>query len=55
MMNRDDEPHRNGKPQSLEQPWWLGKAKRQHILLKFVVISVFIALLILGLVIAMQP
>jgi hypothetical protein len=48
-MNRDDQPHRNGKPQSLDQPWWLGKAKRQHILLKFVVICVVIALLILGL------
>jgi hypothetical protein len=28
-MNRDD------PPKSLDQPWWLGKAKRQHILLKF--------------------
>ena len=48
-MTRDDQPHRNGEP--LEQPWWLGKAKRQHILFKFVVICVFIALVILGLVI----
>jgi hypothetical protein len=48
-MNRDDQPHRNGKPQSLDQPWWLGKAKRQRILLKFVVICVVNALLILGL------
>jgi hypothetical protein len=42
---------RDGNPQSLDQPWWLGKAKRQHILLKFVVICVVIALLILGLAI----
>jgi len=27
-MNRDD------PPKSLDQPWWLGKAKRQHILLR---------------------
>jgi hypothetical protein len=45
MSDRDE------KPQSLDQPWWLGKAKRQHILLKFVVICVVIALLILGLAI----
>jgi hypothetical protein len=45
-MTRDDQPHR-----SLDQPWWLGKAKRQRILLKFVIICVVIALLILGLVI----
>jgi len=42
---------RDGKPQSLDQPWWLGKAKRQHILVKFVVICVVIALLILGIAI----
>jgi hypothetical protein len=45
MSDRDE------KPQSLDQPWWLGKAKRQHILLKFVVICVVIALLILGIAI----
>jgi hypothetical protein len=50
-MNRDDQPHRNGKPQSLEQPWWLGTAKRQHILLKFAIICIIVALLFLGLVI----
>jgi hypothetical protein len=50
-MNRNDQPHKNGKPQSLESPWWLGTAKRQHILLKFVIICVVIALLFLGVVI----
>jgi hypothetical protein len=50
-MNRDDQPDRNGKPRSVEPPWWLGTAKRQHILLKFVFICVLIALLILGVVI----
>jgi hypothetical protein len=49
-VNRDDQPYRNAKPQSLEQPWWLGMAKRQHILLKFVIICVVIALLILGVI-----
>jgi hypothetical protein len=39
----------NGKPQSLDQPWWLGKAKRQHVLVKFVVVCAVIAMLILGL------
>jgi hypothetical protein len=41
----------NGKPPSVEQPWWLGKAKRQHILIKFITICVVIALLIVGAVI----
>jgi hypothetical protein len=50
-MTRDDQPRRSVTPQSLDQPWWLGKAKRQHILLKFVVVCVVIALLILGLAI----
>jgi hypothetical protein len=50
-MNRDEQPHRNVTPRSLDQPWWLGKAKRQHILLKFVIVCVVIALLILGIVI----
>jgi len=37
------------------QSWWVGTAKRQHILLKFIVICLLIALLILGLVIAINP
>jgi hypothetical protein len=52
-MNRDDQSHR--KPHSLEQPWWFGKARRQHILLKFVIICIVIALLIVGgVIIAMR-
>jgi hypothetical protein len=35
----------NGKPPSREQPWWLGKAQRQHILIKFITICVVVALL----------
>ena len=37
------------------QPWWLGKAKRKHVLLKYLIICVVIALLILGVVIAVHP
>ena len=48
-MNRDQTP--SAKP---SQSWWVGTAKRQHILLKFIVICLFIALLILGLVIAIN-
>jgi len=40
---------RNGKPSSLETPYWFGKATRHHILLKFIVVCVVVALLILGL------
>ena len=35
-------------PSSAQQPWWLGKAQRQHILLKFIVICVIVALLFVG-------
>jgi hypothetical protein len=49
-MDRDHTP--SAKP---SQSWWVGTAKRQHILLKFIVICLFIALLILGLVIAINP
>jgi len=45
------------RPQDVKpsQSWWVGTAKRQHILLKFIVICLLIALLILGLVIAINP
>ena len=49
-MNRDDPT--NAKP---SQSWWVGKAKRQRILLKFIVICLVVALLILGVVIAINP
>ena len=49
-MNRDQVP--DAKP---SQSWWVGTAKRQHILLKFIVICLVVALLILGLVIAINP
>jgi hypothetical protein len=49
-MDRDHPT--NAKP---SQSWWVGTAKRQHILLKFIVICLVIALLILGLVIAINP
>jgi hypothetical protein len=35
----------NGKPTSMQQPWWLGRAQRQHILIKFITIGVVVALL----------
>jgi hypothetical protein len=36
------------KPSSVQQPWWLGKALRQHILVKFIIICVVVALLFVG-------
>jgi hypothetical protein len=36
------------KPSSVQQPWWLGKGLRQHILIKFITICVVIALLFVG-------
>jgi hypothetical protein len=36
------------KPPSLQQPWWLGKAHRHHILIKFTIICAVIALLLVG-------
>jgi hypothetical protein len=36
------------KPSSTQQPWWLGKAQRQHILIKFIAICVVVALLFVG-------
>jgi hypothetical protein len=26
----------NENPRSLQQPWWLGKAQRHHMLMKFI-------------------
>jgi len=39
------------QPSSTQPPWWLGKATRHHILLKFVLICLVVAVLFLGLVI----
>jgi hypothetical protein len=36
------------KPSSAQQPWWFGKAQRQHILIKFITICVVVALLFVG-------
>jgi hypothetical protein len=36
------------KPPSVQQPWWLGKAHRHHILIKFITVCVVIALLFVG-------
>ncbi len=33
---------------SAQQPWWLGKAHRQHNLLKVIIIRVVVALLFVG-------
>jgi hypothetical protein len=30
---------------TVQQPWWLGKAQRQHIVIKFIAICVVLALL----------
>ena len=35
-----EQPDGNGKPPSLQQPWWLGKAHRKHIALQFIIICV---------------
>jgi hypothetical protein len=42
------------QPSSVHEPWWVGKPKRHHILLKFIIICVVVAILILGLVIAVE-
>ena len=42
---------RENQPRSLQSPWWHGKAKRQQVLLKFIIICVVIALFFLGIVI----
>ena len=47
-MSLDDH---NGKPSSLQSPYWLGHAKRHHVLLKFIIICAVVALLALGLAI----
>jgi hypothetical protein len=36
------------RPSSAQQPWWLGKAHRHHILIKFVIICIVVALLFVG-------
>jgi hypothetical protein len=41
----------NGKPTSVQQPWWLGKAQRQHILIKFITVCVVVALLVVGVIV----
>jgi hypothetical protein len=44
------------QPGSLQPQRWLGKAKRHHILLKFIISCVVVALVFLGVVIfAVQP
>jgi len=43
------------QPSSREPPWWLGKAKRHHILLNFIIICAFIAgMLVLAVILATQ-
>jgi hypothetical protein len=42
---------RENQPRSLQSPWWLGQAKRHHVLLKFIIISVVVALLFLAIII----
>jgi hypothetical protein len=54
-MDRDHKTNGAQKPHSLEHPWWLGTAKRQHVLVKFLIVCIIIALLILGVVIAVHP
>ena len=44
-MDQDDQPS------SLQQPFWLGQAKRHRVLLKFITICVVVALLFLGVII----
>jgi hypothetical protein len=40
---------------SREPPWWVGKAKRHHILLNFIIICAFIAgMLVLAVILASQ-
>jgi hypothetical protein len=53
-MDRNDQ-HGNAKPTSMQQSWWVGGAKRQGILLKFIIVCVVIALIILGVVMAVHP
>jgi len=42
---------RENQPKSLQSRWWLGKASRHHVLLKFIIICVVVALLFLGIII----
>jgi hypothetical protein len=43
------------KPSSLQQPWWSGKAQRQHMLVKFMIVYVVVALLFLGVAVYLAP
>jgi hypothetical protein len=43
------------KPSSVQQPWWLGKTQRQHMLVKFMIVCVVVALLFLGVSIYIAP
>jgi hypothetical protein len=54
-MDRDHQTNGDQKPQSLEQPWWVSTAKRQHVLPKFIIICIVIALLIVGVIMALHP
>jgi len=46
----------NEKPRSLEQPWWVGKATRTHVLRNFIIICIVVVLLIVGVIILLsQP
>jgi hypothetical protein len=45
----------DNKQSSVQQPWWLGKAHRHHILIKFITICIVIALLFLGVAVYLAP
>jgi hypothetical protein len=54
-MDWNEPSKASGKPYSLQQPSWLGKAQLQHILMKFIQICFGIALLVLGAFVLMHP
>ena len=54
-MDRNHPANGDQKPRSLEQALWLGTATRQHVLVKFVIVCVIIALLIVGVIMAVHP
>jgi hypothetical protein len=51
----DDQSKGNGKLYTLQEPWWLGKAQRQRMLMKFIQICFGLALLILGAFVLLHP
>ena len=53
-MDRDHQTNGDQKPRSLEQPWSRGTAIRQRVLVKFIIICIVIALLIVGVVMALH-